>query len=118
MRISFILILLRTVMNRPFDLAWRVLKNKGSPTGLPENFHHDNIIDYEDFENLDYFHYAVTSLSDLPSDYNRVYDSRTGQEMDLKYPIGAYGEDFFIHRNPETLRNEYIRMGDMPRRPQ
>ena len=115
-------------MSKPFDLAWRVLKNEitqGSPTGLPENFHMDNILPHDDYETLDYFHNAVTSLSDLPSDYNRVYDGRTGKEMDLKYGhhilenfesgdyYGDYGHDFFIHRDPITSKNHFIRAEDL-----
>ena len=114
-------------MNRPFDLAWRVLKNQGSPTGLPENFHMDNILPRDDYEWLNNFHRKIGNVLsyDHDDERTRLYDGRTGREMDLTYGyhipedgnvdygnadyFGYYGEDFFIHRDPTTQKNHFIR---------
>lgn len=107
-------------MSKPFDLAWRLLKNEGSPTGLPENFHMDNIITSDFYEMLNEFHTKVAP-GDHDSDATRIYDSRTGKEMDISYafhPIegsyyGDYGYDFFIHQDPTTGKNHFIREEDL-----
>ena len=69
----------------------------------------DNIITSDFYEMLNEFHTKVAP-GDHDGDNTRVYDSRTGKEMDISYgfhPIegsyyGDYGYDFFIHQDPTT----------------